>query len=187
MIDRREVFVSVDVEASGPVPGEYSLLTIGACAVDEPRRTFSCSLKPIGDGADPEALPVAGLSLEELRTTGLDPTAAMASFAAWLAELANDDGTPVFVGLNAPFGWGFVNYYFHRFLGSNPFKFAALDVKAFYMGATGCGWGETDSRAMAARLHPTGSGTHEALDDAVYQAELFWLARELSRSRSGAR
>ena len=28
-----EVFISVDVETAGPIPGEYSLLTIGACDV----------------------------------------------------------------------------------------------------------------------------------------------------------
>ena len=28
-----ELYVSVDVETSGPIPGEYSLLSIGACLV----------------------------------------------------------------------------------------------------------------------------------------------------------
>ncbi|SSH65668.1 Uncharacterised protein [Klebsiella pneumoniae] len=27
----KEIFVSVDVEASGPIPGKYSMLSIGAC------------------------------------------------------------------------------------------------------------------------------------------------------------
>ena len=43
--------------------------------------------------------------------------------------------TSVFVGFNAPFDWSFVNYYFHRFLGHNPFGFTAVDIKAYYMGA----------------------------------------------------
>lgn len=182
MSAKPEIFVSVDVETSGPVPGEFSLLTIGACAVDNPERTFSCRLKPIGDGADPEAMAVAGLSMDELRACGLDPAAAMASLAAWLAELSAGKGKLVFVGLNAPFDWSFVNYYFHRFSGENPFGFVALDIKAFYMGATGCRWDETKSSLMAARLRPAGRGTHDALEDAVYQAELFRLARKLAGS-----
>ena len=182
MSAKAEIFVSVDVETSGPVPGEFSLLTIGACAVDNPERTFSCSLKPIGDDADPEAMAVAGLSMDELRVCGLDPAAAMASFAAWLTELSADKGKLVFVGLNAPFDWSFVNYYFHRFSGENPFGFVALDIKAFYMGATGCRWDETKSSSMAARLRPAERGTHDALEDAVYQAELFRLARKLAGS-----
>jgi hypothetical protein len=37
----------------------------------------------------------------------------------------------------------FVNSYFHRFLGRNPFGHAALDMKAFFMGLTGVKWSET--------------------------------------------
>ena len=175
----REILVSVDVETSGPIPGEYSLLTIGACVVDAPELTFNCLLKPIGDGAHPEAMAVTGLSLDALRLSGLDPGEAMDSFAGWLDGLSVNGGRLVFVGLNAPFDWAFINYYFHRFTGANPFGFTALDIKAFYMGATGCRWDETKSSAMAARLRPTKTGTHDALEDALYQAELFRLARGL--------
>lgn len=185
MSGEREILVSVDVETSGPIPGEYSLLTIGACAVDTPELTFSCRVKPIGDGAHPQAMAVTGLSLDDLRLSGLDPSEAMGSFAGWLHALSAGGGSPVFVGLNAPFDWAFINYYFHRFVGANPFGFTALDIKAFYMGATGCRWDETKSSAMAARLRPTKAGTHDALEDALYQAELFRLARGLVGGRSG--
>lgn len=33
---KKEVFISVDIEASGPIPGEYDLLSIGMCLVDQP-------------------------------------------------------------------------------------------------------------------------------------------------------
>jgi hypothetical protein len=81
----------------------------------------------------------------------------------------------VFVGLNAPFDWSFVNYYFHHFLGRNPFGFTALDIKALFMGATGCDWADTRSSKMAERLAPRLKGDHQALHDAQYQAELFSL------------
>lgn len=68
-----------------------------------------------------------------------------------------------------------MNYYFHRFAGVNPFGFTALDIKALYMGATGCRWNETRSSKIADRLKPTLSGTHDALRDALYQAEIFRL------------
>lgn len=35
-----EVFISVDVETSGPILGEYSLLSIGACLVGGRDKTF---------------------------------------------------------------------------------------------------------------------------------------------------
>jgi DNA polymerase III epsilon subunit-like protein len=140
MNSKREVFISIDVETAGPIPGEYSLLTIGACGVDDPSQTFACELKPTTLNADPKALEVTGLS---------------------------------------PFDWSFVNYYFHRYLGENPFGFAALDIKSMYMGATGCKWTDTRSSRIAEALNPKREGDHDALHDALYQAELFRLTRKL--------
>lgn len=175
MSEKREIFVSVDVETAGPIPGEYSLLSIGACLVFAPEEAFSCQLKPIGDKFDPKALEVTGLSLTTLAHTGEEPHHAMEKFARWLGDLGGDDATIVFVGFNAPFDWSFINYYFHRFLGKNPFGFTALDIKALYMGATGCSWTDTRSSRIAKMLAPTLAGTHDALADARYQAEIFRL------------
>lgn len=85
----------------------------------------------------------------------------------------------MFVILNARVDWSFVNYYFHRFCGSNPFGFTALDIKAYYIVVTGSSWRDIRSSAMSSRLRPKQTGNHNALQDAVYQAELFRLVREL--------
>ncbi|MCX5581210.1 3'-5' exonuclease [Kaistia terrae] len=171
----REVFISVDVETAGPIPGEYSLLSIGACSAFDPDNGFTVEVKPINDKFDPKALEVTGLSMEELRGRGLEPEAAMKTFSSWLATLAGPDDALVFVGFNAPFDWSFVNYYFHRFSGANPFGFTALDIKALYMGAMRCSWRDTRSSRIAEHLKPALSGTHDALCDARYQAEIFRL------------
>ena len=176
----REKYISVDIESSGPIPGEYSLLTIGACLVDDDSTTFAASLKPLNRNAVPEAMSVSGLSLDELERTGQPPAEAMAAFGEWIAQATQDGTKAVFVGLNAPFDWSFVNYYFHHFVGDNPFGFTALDIKALYMGATGCTWDQTGSSKMAKRLSPKRTGTHDALEDALYQAELFRLTRSIS-------
>lgn len=177
----RENYISVDIETSGPIPGEYSMLSLGACAVDNDEKTFYAELKPINDNAVPEALAVTGLSLEALARDGVEPDATMANFAAWVGKTVPSGTKPVFLSLNAPFDWSFVNYYFVRFGGANPFGHSALDIKALYMGATGCTWMQTTSSQMAKRLHPKRKGTHNALDDALYQAELFRLVRGLPR------
>jgi DNA polymerase III epsilon subunit-like protein len=176
---KRELYISVDVETAGPIPGEYSLLSIGACDVDDDACAFSIELKPINYNADPKALEVTGLSLDELAQRGAEPAAAMAAFAAWATNLADEHRALVFVGFNAPFDWSFVNYYFHRFTGDNPFGFAALDIKALYMGATGGTWADTRSSQIAKHLAPERRGDHDALHDARYQAELFRLVRAL--------
>jgi DNA polymerase III epsilon subunit-like protein len=169
-----EVYLSVDVEAAGPVPGEYALLSIGACDVYG-KATFSRLLKPTTRRVVPEALKVTGHSLETLARDGEKPEKVMGEFRDWLRELCPRGQTPVFVGFNAPFDWAFVNYYFHRYLGENPFGFTALDIKALYMGAADVAWDETRSSKIAAALKPKLSGTHDALQDAQYQAELFRL------------
>jgi len=174
----QEVFISIDVETSGPIPGNYSMLSIGACLALEPEETFSCRLKPISDSFVPEALEVSGLSLEQLHQTGTDPSEAMIDFNRWINRVAAD-ATPVFVGFNAPFDWSFVNYYFHRFTGANPFGFTALDIKALWMGVAGCTWADTRSSRMAEKLRPVHQGDHDALNDAIYQAELFRLVMDM--------
>lgn len=176
MTTKSEVFISVDIEASGPIPGEYSLLSIGACDAYRPKNSFSCLVKPTSDNAVPEALAVTGLSLDKLLLEGEAPPAAMARFAGWVSECCGS-GTPVFVGLNAGFDWSFINYYFIRYYGSNPFGIAALDIKALFMGAHGCSWKETRSSNMKRVTGALTDGTHDALQDARFQAELFRLIR----------
>jgi DNA polymerase III epsilon subunit-like protein len=181
---QNEVFISVDIETSGPIPGEFSMLSIGACLVDTPETTFERTLKPLNRNSDPEALAVTGFSLEALERTGAEPRHAMIEFDMWVKAACGVGGTAVFVGLNAPFDWSFINYYFHRFYGENPFGFTALDIKAYYMGVTGSSWRDTRSSVMASRLLPSHRGNHNAVQDAVYQAELFRLTRRLGRNKS---
>lgn len=170
-----EVYVSVDIETSGQVPGEYSLLSLGACLVNDIDKTFYCELKPTGLKNRPSSVKVSKLSLAALERDGLEPTKAMAEFAEWLDSVKSADDQLVFVGLNAPFDWSFVNYYFIKYLGSNPFGFTALDMKAYYMGAKKCSWKDTAGHKIAAVLSPQRKGNHNALVDAQYQAELFEL------------
>ena len=175
-------WISVDIEASGAIPPTFNMLSLGACLVDDERVTFKCLFKPISSGVSPEAMKVSRLSLTELSETGKSPESAMREFADWIKAQAGTR-TPVFVGLNAAFDWAFVNYYFLTYFGSNPFGFAPLDIKAFYAGRMGVPWLEARSSKMSARLKAKHKPTHDALDDAVAQAELFRLVREISQNR----
>jgi ribonuclease T len=58
MAQMREVYIVVDVEASGPTPGQYSLLSIGACTPGGSRQTFYVELQPDSDVFTPEAMEV---------------------------------------------------------------------------------------------------------------------------------
>jgi len=168
-----EWYVSVDVEASGPTPSLYALLSIGACLVARPEERFYVELQPVVRASLPEASAIHHLSFERLMHEGMPPAEAMARFAGWLDSVVPAGDQPVFVAFNAAFDWMFVNDYFHRFLGHNPFGHAALDIKAFYMGLRRSRWSETSMRNLAPHYLGDRRLTHNALEDALIQAELF--------------
>lgn len=167
-----ELYVSVDIEAAGPIPGTYSMLALGACLVEAPDQAFYAELRPISNRFVPEAMRVGGFSLDELRSTGREPAEAMRAFRDWVVQVAGPR-RPVFVGFNASFDWSFVNWYFYRFVGENPFGIGGIDIKSYYMGLTGCTWGETTSSQLPPEFQPERRQTHQALDDARAQAEIF--------------
>jgi ribonuclease T len=171
--DPPETFVSVDIEAAGPHPSRFSLLAIGACLVDDPDTGFYVELQPTSDDALDSALAISGLTLDALRQRGRPAADAMAEFAAWVERVTPPGTLPVFVGFNAPFDWMFVNDYFHRYLGENPFGHVAVDIKAYAMGRDDTSFADTSLARLAERYGTTPSLTHHALEDARVQAGLF--------------
>lgn len=160
--------VSVDVETSGPNPANYDLLSIGACTIKEPGRTFYVELQPVTGNTTQEAQQVHGLEMARLSVVGTAPDVAMAMFADWLLANIGGETKPLFVGFNAPFDWMFVCDYFHRYHGRNPFGHSALDIKSFYMAYAKVPWSGTSMDKLSAiELQ------HNALQDACDQAKLF--------------
>jgi ribonuclease T len=172
-----EVYISVDVEAAGPVPAKYSMLSLGAVVVGDPQATFYVEFQPINEDFVPEAMKIVGRTLKEFERTGRDPKEAMIAFRDWISSVIKG-GNPVFVGFNATFDWAFVNYYFHNYLGENPFGFGGVDVKSFYMGMSGSTGDDTRSRRLPSELKGPQAHTHNALDDAIEQGEMFRRMRE---------
>lgn len=169
--NRTEKLISVDIEASGPIPGEYSLLSLGACVVGNKSTTFYREFNPITDHYVPEALKVCGLSLEKLAKNGTDPAKGMAEFEDWINKVSGGE-KPVFTAFNATFDWMFIAYYFHKFLGRNPFGISGLDIKAYYMGKFHTSWGNTAKSKFNPLFLSKKKHTHNALDDAIEQADI---------------
>lgn len=177
----REIFFCVDIEASGPVPGLYNLVSIGAVPVsradgswrpEEDR--FYVELKPIAPGFDPEAMKVHGIPRKRLEAEGTDARTAMQGLADFVAaRLRKTSGRAVFVGHNAVFDWSFIAYYFQVFGIANPFGYKALDSKSLAMGRLGIGWFETNKDNLEGILGlppQDASLAHRADYDAHYQA-----------------
>lgn len=168
-----ELYISVDIESSGPIPGEYSMLSLGACVVGDTEQVFYAELKPLNRNFVPEAMEVSQFSLERLSESGIEPREVMENFARWIERTANG-ARPVFVGFNAGFDWSFVNYYFHKFIGTNPFGHAPIDIKSYYMGAYKTTFAATSMRQLPREIHePEHALVHNALDDAIEQGEIF--------------
>lgn len=174
-----EVYVSVDVEADGPYPGDYSMVSLGAAArVSNRLITFYDELCPISDRWDPEALAVLGLTREHLLLKGQRPVDVMAKFNAWVQALP---GRAVFLGFNATFDWQFVNYYALKFGGRNPFGISGCDIKAYFMGKYDTTWADTAKRRIPKPFHSGRRHTHNAKDDAIEQLLLFERIRQTPR------
>jgi DNA polymerase III epsilon subunit-like protein len=188
---RREVLVSVDIEASGPSPGTGSMLSLGACVVDDPSIGLYIELKPLPEMPwSDDAAAVHGLNRDALMSGGLDAVDAMERLASWLAVSCGPDAQPIFVGFNAPFDWMFVADYFWRYLGRNPFGNSGLDLKSFYMAHAGVGrWDETTRTHVDRWLGLDEDHNHHALDDARGQARvaraLLGIEMKPEKPRSG--
>lgn len=187
MPDPRPVtLISVDIEAAGPNPSDYAMLSIGACLVDDTEQAFYVELQPDRDAVDDAAMSIGGFTLDALRASGTPPLEAMTAFADWITSVTPPSRRPLLVGFNAPFDWMFVADYFHRYLGRNPLGHAALDVKAYYAGVTGAEWGETSLHRVAEHYRLTMVLTHNALDDARDQATLFRAIRTEQQERTAS-
>lgn len=185
-------YVCVDLEASGPVPGLYSMLSLGAVCIEEdpggprPGPSLYLELRPLPEaGVDPGAMSVHDLDLETLEREGMEPRRALERCSEWVTTHA-DGREPVFVGHNAPFDWSFINWYHHRFEVANPFGYKALDTKALAMGVLGIPWLETHKERLSRELEGLSpedrTRKHRADYDAAYQAEILCaLLRRMER------
>src|SRR5262245_46406566 len=125
-------FFIVDVESDGPIPADYSLVCFGAVLFDAAlKTTFFGKVRPISESHVPAALAVSGYSRAQHATFD-DPKVVMERFAAWLNR--HSDGRPVFVSDNLAYDWQWVNFYFHHFLGRNPFGFSGRRIGDLYAG-----------------------------------------------------
>jgi 3' exoribonuclease, RNase T-like len=152
----------VDIESDGPIPGDYSMISFGAVLVDELLdKTFYGKLKPISDQFIPEALAVSGFSRAETLAFE-DPKLVMTDFADWIK--ANCKDQPIFISDNNGFDWMFVCWYFHHFIGKNPFGFSSQNLGSLYKGI------EKDMFKTFKYLRKT-KHTHHPVDDAKGNAE----------------
>ncbi len=176
MADRLpELYIATDVEADGPIPGPYSMLSLGMAVVGHPELSFYTEIKPISGDFVPEALQVSGLDRDRLLREAPTPETAMARAAKWVSSLRST-GLPVFLAGPAVWDGMFVHWYFIRYLGKSPFGVtgSGIDLRSYWMGLTGCDWVVTGKGRIKHALGLTGlPHTHHAGEDAAELAQVF--------------
>lgn len=183
-----DVYFSADVESDGPIPGEYSMLSFGLAVagtfdgerftrLDPESHSFYRELRPISERFDPGAVVAIGVDRDAFVRGGVEPAQAMSEAAAWIEETTTElvaDGRPVFVAYPLGFDWMFFYWYLMRFAGRSPFGFSSfLDIKTLYAAQAGATVAASTKSQMPSHLLSQREHTHNALDDAIEQAELF--------------
>jgi len=158
-------WIVVDVESDGPCPAIYSMISFGAIVVEPSlSRHFKGTTAPVSTKWNTDALSVCGIS-REAHEAYPNPEDTMRGFKAWL-ESISDGSSLTFVSDNPAFDWQFINYYFHRFLGTNPFGFSARRIGDLYSGWKGDARKANEWKSRRRTKH-----THDPLDDAKGNAE----------------
>lgn len=190
MSDISELYISIDVEADGPTPMPYSMVSFGAVVtglkdtdgylvrldMNKPENAFYAELKPISELWMPESLAVSGLTREHLEVNGEDPAKAMTDFSVWVNNMVteNECKTAVFCAFPLGFDWMWMYWYLENFseFGS-PFGHSrGLDIKTLYMAKSDGTLTRSTKNNIPRQLRSDLPHTHNALDDAKEQGEL---------------
>ncbi len=182
IVDPKTVYFCVDLEASGPVPGLFNMVSVGGVEVrfDGTRHVqgerFYYEIAPDFPGFDPHAQSIHGLTEAHLVANGRPAREVLAAIRDFVAARVGPGERPLFVGHNAPFDWMFVAWYFAWAELPNPFGYNALDTKALMMGRTALPWKQCNKERLLEvypqLTAPAPDRVHNALADAEFQADI---------------
>ena len=192
-MEQRSTYFCVDIEANGPVPGLYDMVSLGAVVVApseagrlEIGESFYMEIKPQAPRFDARAAAIHGLDQDRLAAEGLPRREAMKTLAAWVTEQLRPGTEASFVGHNAPFDWSYIAWTYAAEEMKNPFGYKALCTKALAMGVLGVHWLDSSKEVIQASLPlPQEDLTlkHRADYDARYQAEILIALLDRMASR----
>lgn len=154
----------VDVESDGGLLGHHNMVCFGVVKLTDDLKTtptFYGKTRPITEHYDPDALAVSGFSRKEHELFD-DPAQTMELFAGWLEKYSK--GRPILISDNNGYDASWINYYFLRFYGKNPFGWSSRRIGDLYCGMmkdTWAGW-----KKLRVTKH-----THHPVDDAMGNAE----------------
>jgi hypothetical protein len=180
-----DVYFSADVETDGPIPGPFSMLSFALVPAgtfdgkrfivpQHSRATFYRELRPISEQFQPEALQINGLDRDRLLRQGESPEEAMTEAARWIKNIVGQ-AKPILVAYPLSFDWSWLYWYFTKFaVGGSPFNHSlCYDVKTAFAVKARVPISQAGKSNLLPSLRPRNVHTHNALEDAIEQAEIF--------------
>ena len=187
---KSELYFSCDIEADGPIPGEYSMLSFGVAVFSTEKDGFgnrdskliaqyeaNLDLLP-GAKQDPDTTAWWAQSRnqaawEACRKDTRPAEVVMPEFVAWVKPICGDQHVPVFVAYPAGFDHPFIRHYSLVYAGEDPFGFSAVDIKTFAMALLNTSFRETVKKRFPKEWLPPNKHEHVALADAIEQGHMF--------------
>lgn len=193
------VYLSVDVEASGPFPGIFSLVSIGAVVVrsdstgqwwaDE-KLGYYAELQPMEGAAELEAATkIHGLSTPYLLEHARPPKEVMEEFALFFKDLEKRFKKVIPAAWPSSFDAPYLGWYLQHFTGDNAIGWSAFDIPSYGMGLFRCHRNALRNLMKKAGIEfGNNPNPHNALADALEQgqtlASLLNHARQLRKEKS---
>lgn len=181
-VSQEDIYISVDIETDGPIPGPNSMLSLGAAALTESRGlvdVFSVNLETLPEASpDPDTdawWKTQPEAWEACRKDLASPQDGMHRFVSWVGKFRQQGYSgPVFVAYPAGFDFLFAYWYMIRFVGESPFSFSAVDMKTYAMAMLKQPYRKCTKKAFPKRwLEPRRPHTHVAVEDALEQGLIF--------------
>jgi hypothetical protein len=127
-------YIITDIEADGPCPGLYSMVSFSSIVVEPSLdRVFFSEIKPISQKWVPEALKVSGYTREQCYDFP-EPEGVMKKYVEWLETIRGKNERLMFVSDNVGFDWQFINYYLWKYTEGNPFGHTSQNLGDLYKG-----------------------------------------------------
>lgn len=172
-----EIYISTDIEADGPIPGQYSMLSFASAAFTLDKKiisTFSANLETLPNAqVDPDTMnwwKKHKQAWDKCRKDLQDPKQAMKDYCLWLKSLK---AKPVFLAYPASFDFTFIYWYLMKFVGNSPFTYLALDIKTYAYAMLKKPFYSITKSKMPQHWFDSQKKSHVALEDAIEQGLLF--------------
>lgn len=187
-----EVFISIDVEADGPIPGVNSMLSFGAAAFRIPEKgkftwearkpiaTFEANLDQLPGGTPSQATMAWWAKQPEAwaacRLNTRPASEVMPEFVRWVRGLPDK---PVVVGFPVTYDFMFLYWYTMAFGGLEdgqpcPYGFQGLDLKTMAWCRLGGRYKDASKKNFPKHwFQGSPAHNHQALTDAIGQGVMF--------------